>query len=36
MGEYKPRHKSIDIESARESLMKEDDKMVAERRSERI
>ena len=35
-GEYKPKQNSIDFESAREILMKEDYKMVVNRRIERI
>ena len=33
-GQYEPRQNNIDLESARETLMKEDDKMVAKRRFE--
>ena len=33
---YEPRQKNIDFESAKESLMKKDDKMVVKRRLERI
>ena len=36
IGEYEPRQNIIDFEYAREILMKEDDKMVVKRRSERI
>ena len=34
-GGYKPQQKNIDFESAKEILMKEDDKMVVKRRFER-
>ena len=35
-GVYEPRHIKIDFESAKDILMKEDDKMVVKRRFERI
>ena len=36
VGKYEPRHTNIDFESAKEILMKEDDKMVVKIRFERI
>ena len=36
VGKYEPKQNNIDFESAREILMKEDDKMVVKRRFERI
>ena len=35
-GKYEPKQNNIDFESAKEVLMKEDDKMVVKRRFERI
>ena len=36
VGKYEPRQNNIDFESAREILMKENNKMVVKRRFERI
>ena len=36
VGKYEPKQNNIDFESAKDILMKEDDKMVVKRRFERI